>query len=144
MCLYQGWMNLNVFVPRFMRHTEMVHLSVLPGRIAGHGVLRSQKLGTLSFTFVSPGIREVGKRSSKGQMSLYSQFSNVMWVNVVKTHPVLCQFRKLDKWKWGWIWTTNPDLRSQSQVSLQGNKWGKNPQEPTIKLNIWSFFQSLT
>lgn len=67
-----GWMNLNVFVPRLMRHTEMVHLSVLPGRISGCGVLRSQKPGTLSFTVVSPGTREVGNGSSKGQMSLYS------------------------------------------------------------------------
>lgn len=38
------------------------------------------------------------------------------------------------------IWTTNPDLRSQSEVSLLGNKWGGKPtaknavQNPTSGL----------
>lgn len=135
-----SWMNLNVFAAGLTRHTEMLHLCVLPGRNAGCGDLRSQKPGTLRFTFVSPGTTEVRNRSSKGQISLYSQFSNTMWVNVMKTHPVLCLFRKLDKWNWGRIWTTNPDLRSQSQVSLQGNKWGKKPTRTHYKTQHLVFF----
>lgn len=111
MYLYQG-----------SRDTQSWYITVFIGRNAGREVLRAQKPGTLSFAFVSPGTREVRNRSYKGQMSLYSWFSKARWVNVMKTHTVLCQFRKLDKGRWETIWTTNPDLTSQSEVSLQGNK----------------------
>lgn len=68
-------------------------------------------------------------------------------VNVIKTHAVLSRFRKLNKWKQGRIQTTNPDLRTLSEMApttkLCKDISKENKTKLQIKKNSWSFFWAL-